>query len=150
MRQDSNIFNTSATFNLMRFSYIALIISFLIFQFSLAQAKCTIPIPDMWTNVSNRNAAGYYIAKHDGKLILYSVDEGKNISIDIKGIKVAYSAAGGDENISNLKSGIQMRIWYVGCRLPKTGLPKAAYIEFYSNNPLDNLPDEQYLKISGR
>ena len=134
----------------MKFLYAALIIPFLGFQFASAQAKCTIPIPDMWTNVSNRNAAGYYISKDDNKLVLYSVDANKNISIDIKGVKVAYSAAGGEEDISKLKSGIQMRIWYVGCRSPNAGLPKAAYIEFYSNNPLDNLPDEQYLKISGR
>ena len=97
----------------------------------------------------SRNVAGYFEVATDTELILYSVDERKKVRVDIKGVDVAYSAAGGDGSIRELKSGIQMRVWYVGCRAPKKGMPKAAYIEFFSNDPLD-IPSSDYLMHNGR
>ncbi|MDD0808735.1 hypothetical protein PSQ20_00155 [Curvibacter sp. RS43] len=116
---------------------------------NFALAECNIPVPDMETKVSKRNAAGHLVEVKKNKLILYSVDDHKNIQIDIKGVDFVYSAAGGDGNILDLKKGVQVRVWYVGCHAPHKGDPKAAYIEIFSSNPLD-LPDSMYLKSSGR
>lgn len=127
---------------------IFILIYFSVFS-SIVFSKCSIPLPDIETYVPNRNAAGYLVDVNGDELLLYSIDYERNIKINIKNIDVAYSAAGGDMEIADLKKGIQIRIWYVGCRSPKRGLPKAAYIEFFSNDPSD-VPDRTYLRRNGR
>lgn len=114
-------------------------------------AKCNIPVPDtdLGVYIPKRNVAGYFLSIKSEELIIYSIDEHKNVRVSIGGVKTAYSAFGGDEDISKLKKGIQMRIWYTGCRVPKKGLPVAAYIEFFSADPLD-VPSEMYLRKNGR
>lgn len=116
---------------------------------NLLFAKCKMPIPDMWTETSNRNVAGYFKSMTDAELILYSVDENKEVKINIKNVNTIYSAAGGDGRIGELKMGVQMRIWYVECRKPKKNPPKAAYIEILSTDPLEPI-DMKYLRHSGR
>ncbi|MDD0815432.1 hypothetical protein PSQ39_12410 [Curvibacter sp. HBC28] len=112
-------------------------------------AKCSLPVPDMETKVPKRNAAGYFLEVKNNNLFLYNIDERKIAIIDVEGVEVAYSAAGGDISIFTLRKGVQLRIWYVGCRAPRNGLPKAAYVEFFSNDPFD-YPDNMYLKKGGR
>ncbi|QNP49120.1 hypothetical protein [Diaphorobacter aerolatus] len=127
-------------------------IAFFVLLISLsneATSKCSTPIPDSEAIVSYHNAAGILMEINNNELILHSVDTNKNIVVNINNLTSAYSAFGGDVKISDLKTGIQMRIWYVKCRSPKKGTPKAEYIEFFSNNPADT-PDATYLKRNGR
>ncbi|MNS94209.1 hypothetical protein D3C72_1284200 [compost metagenome] len=129
------------------------IIFFIYLALSLGwvSAKCNMPVPDtdLGVYIPKRNVAGHFLSIENEELIIYSIDEHKNVRVSVKRVKVAYSAFGGDEDISKLKKGILMRIWYVGCRMPKKGLPVAAYIEFFSADPLD-IPSESYLKKNGR
>lgn len=68
----------------------------------------------------------------DGRVLYISVDKTQD----------AYSAYGGDEKIENLRAGVAVRVWFKGCRFVKR--PSAEYVEYFSNNPLDQPPNNYF------
>ncbi|CAN7348788.1 hypothetical protein [Acidovorax sp. Leaf78] len=117
------------------------------FSFS-AQAKCVLPVPDGEEGqTSNRNLAGYLIEKNNQEIKIEKYPDRKIVSVKLGELKEAYSAFGGDEEISKLNTGIAVRIWYKSCK--NSEKPQAAYIEFFSNSSLDQ-PEKSYFTTKGR
>lgn len=112
------------------------------------QAKCILPIPDgEQGHTSIRNIAGHLIEQSKSELKIEKHPDKKIIIVKLGEIERAYSAFGGDEDISKLNQGIAIRIWYRSCKNSKK--PQAAYIEFFSNSNLDQ-PDKSYFTTKGR
>ena len=95
-----------------------------------AQTKCILPAPDGGIeNVSNRNLAGHISRIQSDFLEVREYKTRQLVKVRITKSEVAYSAYGGDELVSKLKSGVAVRIWYKNCRVSASGNAVAAYIE---------------------
>jgi hypothetical protein len=137
----------------MKINLITIIVEtiFTTFICHAAHAACELPVPDMWTKVSDRNLAGYLTNKWNNEVTIKEYKSKKLIKVDISEIDAAYSAYGGDEKISDLTIGIAVRIWYKNCGKPVNNPPKVAYFEFFSNNIKDQpYPLESYFNHRGR
>jgi hypothetical protein len=55
--------------------------------------------------------------------------------ISVSKIGAVYSVYGGDEAVDALKPGLQVWIWFEGCKRPKDGPAFAAYFQFFSTDP---------------
>ena len=131
----------------MRISFLFAASYLTLFSYS-TQAKCILPVPDGGQDhTSIRNLAGYLIEQSKGEIKIEKYPDKKIIIVKLGELEQAYSAFGGDEEISKLNSGIAMRVWYKTCKdSPK---PEAAYIEFFSNSNRDQ-PDKTYFTTKGR
>lgn len=129
--------------------------SIIFFAFSLIstsslQAKCVLPVVDGTDEiVSNRNIAGFFISTKDGTLLIKEYKTGRIEHVNILGLRVAYSAYGGDLEIENIRHGVPIRIWYKNCKKPINKKPIAAYIEFFSND-LSDKPPKNYFSANGQ
>lgn len=111
----------------------------------VSQAACTLPWPDTYRpGTSNPNVVGKVIAVSNSEIELQTRTGRARIGLPRSG--VYYTAFGGDDRTDKLKSGLVVRAWYVGCKIPKSGVtPQAAYLEVYSNDP-DDRPPPSYWK----
>lgn len=106
---------------------------------------CILPVPDMGgANVSRPNYSGYFVGGENAGILVRDYENGRIQYVDVSGLREAYSAYGGDEVFDNLKPGIAMRIWYKKCLPSKT--PSADYVEFFSNNPVDQPPRSYFFR----
>lgn len=106
---------------------------------------CKLPTPDMGgEKVSPPNYTGYLEKAQSGGIFVRNYNNKKTQYIDVSDLAEAYSAYGGDEKFQNLKSGIAIRIWFKKC-LPSRN-PSADYVEFFSNNALDQPPRSYFLR----
>lgn len=102
-------------------------------------SACVLPLPDIGgADVSRPNYSGYLLGGWGTGILVRGYGNDRIQYIDVSGLREAYSAFGGDEVFDNLKPGIAMRIWYKKCLPSKT--PSADYVEFFSNNPVDQPP----------
>ncbi|WP_162593623.1 hypothetical protein [Variovorax sp. PBL-E5] len=110
-----------------------------------SEAACTLPWPDTYRpGTSNPNVVGKVITVSNAQIDLQTRNGRQRIGLPPSG--VYYTAFGGDDRIDNLKLGLIARAWYVDCKVPKDGaVPKAAYLEVYSNDP-DDRPPPSYWK----
>lgn len=97
--------------------------------------------------VSSRNLAGHLVETQHRQIFVKKYGENKIVAIRLAGLENAYSAFGGDEKIHKLNVGVAVRVWYERCK--NSAHPKAAYIEYFSNNSLDQ-PDASYFETKGR
>jgi hypothetical protein len=57
--------------------------------------------------------------------------------VSVAKIDAIFSVYGGDSPLTELKPGLQVWIWFVDCKRPKTGPAYAGYFEIFSSNPKD-------------
>ncbi len=57
--------------------------------------------------------------------------------ISVSRISAIYSVYGGDGPLSDLKSGLQVWVWYEDCKRPSEGIPFVAYLQIFSTDPTD-------------
>lgn len=112
---------------------------------NLALSACNLPVPDMGgADVSSPNYTGHLKSIGVGWIVVKDYKSQNVKRISTSELSEAYSAFGGDEKFVNLKSGIAVRVWFKDClSSPK---PSASYVEFFSNNPLDQPPSSYFYK----
>lgn len=112
---------------------------------SLVFSACRLPTPDMGgEEISPPNYTGYLKKKKNGEIYVKDYGGDKIQYIDVSHLDEAYSAYGGDEKFENLKYGIAVRVWFKNC-LPHRR-PSADYVEYFSNNPLDQPSSSYFLR----
>lgn len=115
-----------------------------------SHAKCILPVADGTEEiVTDRNIAGFFLNIKSDAIFLREYQTNEIVKIELAGLRIAYSAYGGDFNIRELKKGIAMRVWYKNCKKQSNGKSVAAYVEFFSND-LDDKPPEDYFSAKGQ
>ena len=121
-----------------------------LFFISTASAKCVFPAPDGGVdNVSKRNLAGYIASVDSTFLRVRDYKTKQIVKVRIAKEQFAYTAYGGDEPVSMLKTGLPVRVWYQNCRLDRSGQAVAEYIEVFSTQPRDR-PPKNYFDLVGQ
>jgi len=119
--------------------------SFLFLSMGAVGAACRYPVPDgSGLSPSKPNLVGIIeaIEPHEVRV---KTPSGRIEKLTPPPTGVAYSAFGGDDRLSNVRVGVATRIWFQKCSAPARGRPRIAYLEIFSNDPLD-LPPKDYLK----
>jgi hypothetical protein len=103
-----------------------------------SQAVCKLPIPDGGgTTPSKPNIFGSierveppYVFIRNGRTKLVE-------PVSISKIGEVFSVYGGDVPLSALKPGLQVWVWFEGCKRMPLGVPNAAYFQIFSSDLMD-------------
>lgn len=112
-------------------------------------AGCRLPVPDGAENYVP-SAANIFGDIDSVELPNVFVRNGKTKTLEkisVSKISAIYSVYGGDGAVNELKPGLQVWIWFAGCKRPKDGINHAAYFQFFSIDPNDRAKINQNGKI---
>jgi hypothetical protein len=106
---------------------------------NLADSKCLLPVPDNGDVRHNApNLEGEIVHISGTLLTIKKVKTSilKLVKLDEK--LPIYTAFGGDGQISELKTGLHIWVWYANCKPIEQGYTaNAAYLQVYSFDPTD-------------
>lgn len=106
---------------------------------SQIDAKCVLPVPDDGDVRHNPPNLEGEIVQISGTLLTIKAVKSSILTLVNLDEKLAiYTAFGGDGQISELKTGLHVWVWYASCKPVVQGIAaKAAYFQVYSFNPND-------------
>ncbi len=116
-----------------------------------AKAACLLPIPD-------GGGEGYKPSKENlwgdierVELPFVYIKSGKShqvVKVSLSRIDAVYSVYGGPGKLSLLRPRLQVWVWFENCREPGSGVPNAAYFQFFSADPNDRAALDKDGKIT--
>ncbi|HEY5993321.1 MAG TPA: hypothetical protein VIU46_01855 [Gallionellaceae bacterium] len=121
------------------------------FASPLAKAACLLPISDgggkdympskenLWGDIERVELPFVYIKS--GKT--HEV-----VKVSLSRIDAVYSVYGGPGKLSLLRPRLQVWVWFENCREPGSGVPNAAYFQFFSADPNDRAALDKDGKIT--
>ena len=134
-------------FNVASLRFLIFVYIIFVHLYSHANSKCILPTPDGNENASNRSLAGVIKSVNQVTIIISEYPNGNSKLLKLNKRLKVYTAFGGGDDISILKSGQFFRIWFENCR--KTLNAKIAYFEIFSTDPSDK-PHSSYLSDPGQ
>ena len=120
------------------FSTCAFVTLALFAQVAQAVPHCVLPVPDGGGVIPTRaNLTGIVSAVGAGFVEVRPFKGGTSFRVLHDSTTEYYSAFGGDYEPADLAVGQRVWIWFVNCKRPVTGQPKAAYLQLFSRDPSD-------------
>lgn len=104
-------------------------------------SRCVLPVPDGGAlSPSRENLTGRLSAVGAGFVEVRPLHGGHPVKVRYDAATGFYSSFGGDYDPSEFAVGQRVWVWFVGCRQPAKGTPRAAYVQLYSRDPDDQPP----------
>lgn len=105
-----------------------------------AKAECLLPTPDGSPGDFTPSRENLWGDIERVELPFVYIKSGKThqvVKVSLSKIDEAYSVYGGPGKLSVLQPRLQVWVWYENCRAPGSGVPNAAYFQFFSSDPND-------------
>lgn len=115
-----------------------------------AKAACLLPVPDGGGENYKPSKENLWGDIERVELPFVYIKSGKThqlVKVSLSKVDAAYSVYGGDAPLSALRPKLQVWVWFENCRAPGSGVPNAAYFEFFSTDPNDRATLDKNGKI---
>ncbi len=120
--------------------FLRIVACLLVISLPTAEAECLLPIPDGGPENYAPSRENLWGDVEKVELPFVYIKSGKThqlVKVSLSKVDQIYSVYGGFETLSILRPHMQVWVWFENCKVPGSGVPNAAYFQYFSSDPSD-------------